>query len=415
MVMRFDAARLGNFAVFLCIMRKNEYICIIMESYKINYKSDFDFTIKAVDADGVPLDLRKYDWELTMLTANSKSKFIASHKGREWVNCEADGTGARIVCDSHGLDVGKVSMELAVDIPDKMFPDTMRHIVSKMDSGIYLTRGTTEVSHITDAFVFTIAYELNYEQSAKGDSFLVGREYQKRTMPIYPRAGVWYRLYKQADGYQLRLRLPSKYRQELMSNGITKIKIPRWLHESFDMKEIGCSQSNEVQTHLDYNDSTKELFISCGQGEIHRIFILCIDIPRHPIVHGGEIGVLVRVVHNHAEFAAMSHLDHTPFVSEPTKEELIALYHGEQGISNIYVVTKNAGRADDNKTIKPLNGRVHKTRYWSKKYRNKGREFKKCGLVQIFRKTKTGRSKKSVWSYNTHKSYTKGISLVKIT
>lgn len=412
---RLDAARLRNFAAFLCIMRKNEYICSIMESYKINYKSDFDFPIKAVYADGVPLDLRKYDWELTMLTANSKSTFIASRKGWEWVNCESNGTGARIVCDSHGLDVGKVSMELAVDIPDKMFPDTMRHIVSKMDSGIYLTRGTTEVSHITDAFVFTIAYELNYEQSAKGESFHVGREYQKRTMPIYPRAGVWYRLYKINDAYELRLRLPHKYREELMSNGIANIKIPRWLYESFDMKNIGYIQSDDVQTSLTYNDSTKELHIESTQGNYDRIFLLYINIPIYPIVHDEEIGVLVRVVHNHAEFAAMSHLDHPPFVSEPTKEELIALYYSGQGISNICVVTKNAGRADDKKTIKPLKGRVHKTRYWSKKYRNKKRTFKKCGLMQVFRKTKTGRSKKSVWSYNTNKSYTKGIALVKIT
>lgn len=144
-------------------MRKNEYICIIMESYKINYKSDFDFPINAVGANGVPLDLSKYDWELTLMTANSKRTFIASHNSGEWVNCEADDMGARIVCDNHGLDVGKVSMELAVDIPDALFPDTMRHIVSKIDSGIYLTRATTEVSHITDAFVFTIAIQIKSE------------------------------------------------------------------------------------------------------------------------------------------------------------------------------------------------------------------------------------------------------------
>lgn len=387
-----------------------------MESYKINYKSDFDFPIKAVGVDGVPLDLRKYDWELTLMTANSENTFTATHNGGEWVNCVSDDMGgARIVCDNHGLDVGKVSMELAVDIPDKVFPDTMRHIVSKIDSGIYLTRATTEVSHITDVFTFTIAYKPEVEKQQKGESFHVGREYQKRTMPIYPRAGVWYRLYKRADGYQLRLRLPSEYRKELMSNGIANIKIPRWLYESFDVKEIKFIDSGQVQTSLTYNDSTKELHIESTQGNYDRIFLLYINIPIYPIVHNGEIGVLVRVVHNHAEFAAMSYLDHPPFVSEPTKEELIDLYYGRQGASGICVVTKNAGRADDNKTIKPLNGRVHKTRYWSKKYRNKKRTFKLCGLMQVFRKTKTGRSKKSVWSYNTNKSYTKGIALVKIT
>lgn len=90
-----------------------------MESYRINYKSDFDFPIRAVGENGVPLDLSKYDWELTLMTANSKRTFIASHNSGEWVNCESDDMGARIVCDNHGLDVGKVSMELAMDIPDK--------------------------------------------------------------------------------------------------------------------------------------------------------------------------------------------------------------------------------------------------------------------------------------------------------
>lgn len=127
-----------------------------MESYRINYKSDFDFPIRAVGENGVPLDLSKYDWELTLMTANSKRTFIASHKGGEWSNCESDDMGARIVCDNHGLDVGKVSMELAVDIPDELFSDTMRHIVSKIESGIYMTQATTEVSHISDVFVFSV-------------------------------------------------------------------------------------------------------------------------------------------------------------------------------------------------------------------------------------------------------------------
>lgn len=385
-----------------------------MESYKINYKSDFDFPIKAVGVDGVLLDLRNYDWELTLMTANSKNTFTATHNSGEWVNCVSDDMGgARIVCDNHGLDVGKVSMELAVDIPDKVFPDTMRHIVSKIDSGIYLTRATTEVSHITDVFTFTIAYKPEVEKRQKGESFHVGREYQKRTMPIYPRAGVWYRLYLTYGGYELRLRVPSKYRQELMSKGFTKIKIPRWLYESFDVKEIGCIQSNYVQTSLYYNDSTKELHISCRQGEYSRIFLLYINIPSYSIVHDGEIGVLVRVVHNHAEFAAMSYLDHPPFVSEPTKEELIGLYYSRRGASRICVVTKNAGRADDKKTIIPLNGRVHKSRYWAKRVKNRSRIFPKKGLIQVWRRTKAGRSQKSVWSIKL--DYKIGPSFVKIT
>lgn len=390
-----------------------------MESYRINYKSDFDFPINAVGANGVPLDLRKYDWELTLMTANSKRTFIASHNSGEWVNCEADDMGARIVCDNHGLDVGKVSMELAVDIPDALFPDTMRHIVSKIDSGIYLTRATTEVSHITDAFVFTIAYESSdNKKEAVSEPAPVGREYQKRTMPIYPRAGVWYRLYKIKNGYELRLRLPSKYRKRLISEGLLTIKVPRWLYESFDVTKISYIDSADSIQGFSYNDSTKELFMSCSQAvnqkECDRFFLLVIYIKRKDIVHDSEFGALVRVVHNHVEFAAMSHLDHPPFIAEPTKEELIAYYHGRKS-GGIYVVRKNAGRADDKKTVKPILGRVHKTRYWSKRYRHGSGELKTCGLVQVFRKTKAGMSKKSVWSFNANKAYSKGIALVKIT
>lgn len=396
-----------------------------METYKINYKSDFDFFIMAKGSNGKSLSFKDFDWTLTLSTPSSKSAFVASRKGGVLVGCTMNTRLApRIICDNHGLDIGKVSMELAVEIPDALFPDKSRRIVSKIESGIYLTRGTTEVSHLDFGKRITFTIPINGtdeepvdpEEPAEpskpnGGGYMVdnqslGVEYRRGAMPIHAKEGVWYKM----NGHsKLQIRLSNGEMIKLLKDGRVLIDIPQWLHDAFYLGgELRMSlrvYGKEKEINAEYYLDNRTLSLSWlgNDGETIpsnyqlKIFVEC--------KHDTPPNCLVRVVNGKAQFREMSHCDHLPFVAEPTENEILNVlrnggaFHGKHGI---FIVPKNAGRMSpehvedyDSKQEK-YGGRIH-NRYWMRKRQYVNRD-RRIGVFLVYRVTRSGRSATSIWS-----------------
>ena len=112
---------------------------------KINNKSDFDFILRLVDADGNPVGWVDANWELTLYTTSKNFAYTASYAYGEKTNCVKTKDGdILIVVDRHEFPVGELLMDFAIDIPDKRFPDGSRHVSitgEKTDIEMVLDRG----------------------------------------------------------------------------------------------------------------------------------------------------------------------------------------------------------------------------------------------------------------------------------
>lgn len=111
---------------------------------KINYESDFDVIVSFQSVTGAADDLMGFDFEGKVYTEQTKEPYVFSHVGEEWTNCFNDGGKLHIVCDSHGLARGQVLMNLAVELPNDIYPDGRRHVVSRYPLGILLCRENEE-------------------------------------------------------------------------------------------------------------------------------------------------------------------------------------------------------------------------------------------------------------------------------
>lgn len=112
---------------------------------KINNKSDFDFILRLVDADGNPVGWVDANWEATLYTTSKNFAYTASYAYGEKTNCVKTEDGdILIVVDRHEFPIGELLMDFAIDIPDKRFPDGSRHVSitgEKTDIEMVLDRG----------------------------------------------------------------------------------------------------------------------------------------------------------------------------------------------------------------------------------------------------------------------------------
>lgn len=112
---------------------------------KINNKSDFDFILRLVDADGNPVGWVEANWELSLYTTSKTFAYNASYAYGEKNNCAKTEDGnILIVVDGHEFPIGELLADFAVDIPDTRFPDGSRHVsvtAENTDIEMVLERG----------------------------------------------------------------------------------------------------------------------------------------------------------------------------------------------------------------------------------------------------------------------------------
>lgn len=125
---------------------------------KINYKSDFDFTLRiyecTVGPDGqktrVEMGFPTYDFEIRLYTTNRANAYICSKKGNKLQNCFNDEGKIHVVCDNHHLGKGVLHAELTAFLPNNIYPDGSRKTVEVSHTVIELVDGSGDSPSIDD-------------------------------------------------------------------------------------------------------------------------------------------------------------------------------------------------------------------------------------------------------------------------
>ena len=118
---------------------------------RINYKSDFDFVarlmVSATDCTITDIGFPSYDWEMRISSGcNGYTQFVASAKGGKFKNCVNDNGQLRIVCDNHGLRVGKLFAEFYAYLPNDIYPDGEQLSVTPQPLPIELVLGEGDMA-----------------------------------------------------------------------------------------------------------------------------------------------------------------------------------------------------------------------------------------------------------------------------
>lgn len=125
---------------------------------KINYKSDFDFTLRiyecTVGPDGqktrVEMGFPTYDFEIRLYTTNRANAYICSKKGNKLQNCFNDEGKIHVVCDNHHLGKGILHAEFTAFLPNNIYPDGSRKTVEVSHTVIELVDGSGDSPSIDD-------------------------------------------------------------------------------------------------------------------------------------------------------------------------------------------------------------------------------------------------------------------------
>lgn len=106
---------------------------------KINYKSDFDFILRLKDCQGKYIGWPKWDFTAKFHTTQKAIYFEAWKRGNETHNCYEDNGAIHIVANSHGLGKGRLNVEFTAELPNGIYPDGSRRVVSPVALDIELT------------------------------------------------------------------------------------------------------------------------------------------------------------------------------------------------------------------------------------------------------------------------------------
>lgn len=125
---------------------------------KINYKSDFDFTLRiyecTIGSDGqktrVEMGFPTYDFEIRLYTTNRANAYICSKKGNKLQNCFNDEGKIHVVCDNHHLGKGVLHAEFTAFLPNNIYPDGSRKTVEVSHTVIELVDGNGDSPSIDD-------------------------------------------------------------------------------------------------------------------------------------------------------------------------------------------------------------------------------------------------------------------------
>ena len=132
---------------------------------KINYKSDFDFILDIVNADGARIGWPAYDWELTLWAGSVYSTLTASRRGDRLVNCFEDGGRIHVVVNSPRLGTGRLKAEFHAVLPDGIYPDGTRDTFEPQELDIELVTGRSDEGGdmevtLTLPFIYRTAYDM---------------------------------------------------------------------------------------------------------------------------------------------------------------------------------------------------------------------------------------------------------------
>lgn len=109
---------------------------------KINYKSDFDFTLRLKDCEGKEIPFPDCDWDAVFWTSSKANAYTASCKGGQCVNCfKEENGGMHFVFDNHRLGIGTLKWEPHFELPNDIYPDGIQDRFSKEPLGIELVDG----------------------------------------------------------------------------------------------------------------------------------------------------------------------------------------------------------------------------------------------------------------------------------
>ncbi len=137
-----------------------------MTMKRINYKSDFDFFLRLISANGEEIGWPPFDWTAKFRTAAAWQIFEASCIGGVCTNCYNDNGRIHIVADNHKLPPGRLRVDLSVMIPEGVFPDGSRLVVTPAPLDIELVLGTSGLPTSAEAALLLPALK-----GDKGDSF----------------------------------------------------------------------------------------------------------------------------------------------------------------------------------------------------------------------------------------------------
>lgn len=138
---------------------------------RINYKSDFDFVarlmVSATDGTITDIGFPSYDWEMRISSGcNGYTQFVASANGGKLKNCVNDNGQLRIVCDNHGLRVGKLFAEFYAYLPNDIYPDGEQLVVNSQEIGIELVADAgDEPTDIEIQLALPFVYDSAYRQA----------------------------------------------------------------------------------------------------------------------------------------------------------------------------------------------------------------------------------------------------------
>ncbi len=140
---------------------------------KINNKSDFDFILRLLDADGNSVGWVDANWEAVLYTTSKNFAYTASYAYGEKINCVKTEDGdILIVVDRHEFPIGELLMDFSIDIPDPKFPDGSRHVSitgEKTDIELVLDKGQEATGMVVTLRVPHIKKEETPTEPAEGE------------------------------------------------------------------------------------------------------------------------------------------------------------------------------------------------------------------------------------------------------
>lgn len=109
---------------------------------QINYKSDFEVSLRLKDASGQATPFPDCDWSAIFWTSNKVNTYTASCCDGVYVNCYRHPNGTvRVIFDDHGLGCGPLHWEPHFALPSDIYPDGTQDLFKPQPLGIALVPG----------------------------------------------------------------------------------------------------------------------------------------------------------------------------------------------------------------------------------------------------------------------------------
>lgn len=119
---------------------------------KRNYKSDFDFRLHLMSG-GKEIGFPPCDWTLVLYAFHKSAAFTVLHIGGACVNCYNDDGTPHIVCNGHGMGMGRLKAVFTAEYPDTRYPDGLRKSVTPATLQLELWDGPDDCSGTLDLYI----------------------------------------------------------------------------------------------------------------------------------------------------------------------------------------------------------------------------------------------------------------------